>query len=352
MSAFSIHKDATPEWIKGLARKGPVFFPQRAGRSAFRFKPVQPNSELQFESYHPTLVPPGKKLTPADETLFRYRRNDAGAIEFEPVLDTGTRILAGVRPCDLKAIDLMDRVHREHHGDPHYLTRRNHTTLIAIDCLRPCDESCYCAAVGSLGWRRNADVFLTPVDAVFLVEVLSERGMELVHGNDFTACTQTRVEEYRDRAERQRPHPFGRQFAIPLPHLPALLARQWQSPVWERHVQHCFSCGSCNLVCPTCYCFDTRDDFEISDPNRGSRSQTWDACMLPGFAEVAGGHNFRPLPAARQRHRVKRKFEYLPQRFQEPSFCVGCGRCTRQCTASIDLLTIVNDLAQQGGERA
>jgi CO dehydrogenase/acetyl-CoA synthase alpha subunit len=68
--------------------------------------------------------------------------------------------------------------------------------------------------------------------------------------------------------------------------------------------------------------------------------------MLPEFTVVAGGHNFRPEPAARQRHRVKRKFEYLMERFGGESFCVGCGRCGRQCTTHIDIFEIVNDVAK------
>jgi ferredoxin len=119
--------------------------------------------------------------------------------------------------------------------------------------------------------------------------------------------------------------------------------------VWDKHVTRCFSCGTCNLVCPTCYCFDVIDDLDL-DVASGSRTRTWDGCMLPHFASVAGGHNFRPEPAGRQRHRVKRKFEYLPGKHGQGAVCVGCGRCGRQCTANIDIYDIVVDLISEGGE--
>ena len=341
MSTFLIRKDAVPDWIQRLARENAVYFPQRAGQSGFRFEPVQEGSEIQFEQYHPTIVPPGKKLAPAGEVLFQYRREGEDAV-VEPVVDASFRILAGVRPCDLKGIDLMDQANRAGAADPHYLTRRANTAIIAYDCLTPCDNACFCDATGSLRCRKGADIFLTPVDEDILVEPLTERGLALLAGANFPICGN--VEARKAKAEGGRAKPFGRQFKAPLQQIPGIVAKQWQSPVWEKHVQQCFSCGSCNLVCPTCYCFNVQDDFNLTNTSAGQRSRTWEGCMLPNFAEVAGGHNFRPHPADRQRHRVKRKFEYLTKRFEEGSFCTGCGRCGRQCTAGIDIFDIVNDL--------
>ena len=130
--------------------------------------------------------------------------------------------------------------------------------------------------------------------------------------------------------------------------LPKIVASKYQSPVWEKHVTRCFSCGTCNLVCPTCYCFDVADDLNL-DAVSGNRTRTWDACMLPQFAVVTGGHNFRPEPASRQRHRINRKFEYLPEKYKHGAVCVGCGRCGRQCTSHIDIYDIVSDLITEGG---
>ena len=69
--------------------------------------------------------------------------------------------------------------------------------------------------------------------------------------------------------------------------------------------------------------------------------------MLPEFAVVADGHDFRRDVSARQRHRVKRKFEYLPGQLGD-TFCTGCGRCGTQCTVGIDIFAIASDLLTQG----
>lgn len=353
MSAFLVPRKTVLDWIAGLMAKGRAYFPQRTETASFEFAPIRANSEIGFES-NPSLiprkefrastnmVPPGKKLAPAQEELFRFRKNEKGDLELTPILSDQFQILAGVRPCDLRAINLMDRVNSEGIGDPNYLTRRMNTAIVAHDCLQPCDDNCFCDAAGSLRTREGADVFLTPLQDEILLECLTQRGRELVEDTQFTPCPDPASKKA--EAETRRTKPFGRQFAAPVEDLPGILKAHWDSEVWDRHVERCFSCGTCNLVCPTCYCFDVQDDLNLEDISSGHRSRTWDGCMLPDFAEVAGGHNFRSEAAARQRHRVKRKFEYLPQHFAEGSFCVGCGRCGHQCTAGIDIFDIVNEL--------
>jgi hypothetical protein len=100
--------------------------------------------------------------------------------------------------------------------------------------------------------------------------------------------------------------------------------------------------GTCNVVCPTCYCFNVEEQVDIT-VTRGHRERYWDGCMLREFSEVAGGEVFRESLAARQRHRVFRKFKYLSEETGQP-WCVGCGRCTALCTAHISIVSIVNHL--------
>jgi sulfhydrogenase subunit beta (sulfur reductase) len=104
-------------------------------------------------------------------------------------------------------------------------------------------------------------------------------------------------------------------------------------PVWEVFGEKCYSCGSCVFVCPTCYCFDVKDELDI-DLENGRRVRVWDGCMLENFATCAGGHNFRKTRAARFRHRIFRKGVNLPLKYSYYG-CVGCGRCARDCTSSI-----------------
>jgi ferredoxin len=262
-------------------------------------------------------------------------------------LDTSFRVLAGVRPCDLKGLFLMDLFFKDGSPDAYYLARRENTAVIGYACTTPCDANVFCAAVESLGHTEGADIFVTPLPTGdVLVEAKTELGKKLTASAGWKPCDKD--PRVKDAASAAKSKQFGRALPAAAKDIAGIVASKWQSPVWEKHVARCFSCGTCNLVCPTCYCFDVADDLNL-DAASGNRTRTWDGCMLPHFAVVAGGHNFRPEPASRQRHRINRKFAYLPEKYKHGAVCVGCGRCGRQCTSHIDIYDIVSDLITEGG---
>lgn len=339
-------EDTVIDWLHSLTGRFDVFFPQPTGAMNFNFDPVRDDSALGFAAYRPTVVPPVKRLLPANEVMFEFSKGPDGRYEFRQRRDDHLRVLAGVRPCDLKGIAEMDAVFADGHPDPLYLGRRANTAIVAYACTHPCDDHCFCESAGALDFRDGADVFLTPDGDDLLIEAMSARGEALLAGTAFAPCNDP--EPVRTRALARRPRPFGRQLRAVPEALPAILAEAYHSPVWARHAERCYSCTTCNLVCPTCYCFDVQDDFNL-DGTSGVRTRTWDACMSPAFAEVTGGHNFRGPCPDRHRHRIKRKFEYLPERYGMGSFCVGCGRCGRQCTVNIDIFDIVNDIVDENG---
>jgi sulfhydrogenase subunit beta (sulfur reductase) len=346
MSYYLAAPQHIQSWIKELASGNPVYFPQKHGQASYQFARVDADSEIQFEKYTPTILPPVKVLIPAREELLSFRKKEDGDAEIKPTIDESFRVLAGVRPCDLKGIHLIDLFFRDGVPDAHYLARRENTAIIGWACTTPCSERAFCAAVDSLQHSEGADILITPLTpGELLVEVRTKLGKSLLSGTDWQSCEDGPARKIGSVASM--PEPFGRPFPVPIHEVFAKVSKTFKSPVWEKHVERCFSCGTCNLVCPTCYCFDVSDDMNL-DVTSGSRTRTWDGCMLPHFAAVGGGHNFRPDPAARQRHRVKRKFEYLPGRYSQGAVCVGCGRCGRQCTANIDIYDIIIDLIQEG----
>ena len=116
-----------------------------------------------------------------------------------------------------------------------------------------------------------------------------------------------------------------------------------ESSFWEKHSEKCLACGSCVLVCPTCYCFDVKDNPDLS-LEQGERVRIWDGCLLEDFAKVASGENFRATRPTRYRHRYFKKGKYLYDRFGFVS-CVGCGRCSSNCLPDIaNPVNLFNDM--------
>jgi len=97
---------------------------------------------------------------------------------------------------------------------------------------------------------------------------------------------------------------------------------------WERIAKNCYSCGSCNLVCPTCFCFNVKDDMELNLVD-GKKIREWDSCMMPDYGLVAGGHNFRPTKENRLKQRYQCKLKTFVDKFGTYG-CVGCGGCGSQ----------------------
>jgi hypothetical protein len=189
MSYYLATKTSIVDWIKGLASENQVYFPEKHGQASYRFNPVKSDSDIQFERYTPTVVPPVKQLIPAREELLRFKKNAEGKTEVSLPLDNSFRILAGVRPCDLKGIFLMDLFFRDGTPDAYYLARRENTAIIGYACTAPCDSRVFCAAVDSLQHNEGADIFLTPLAGNdLLIEIKTELGKKLAASAGWQPC--------------------------------------------------------------------------------------------------------------------------------------------------------------------
>jgi ferredoxin len=119
---------------------------------------------------------------------------------------------------------------------------------------------------------------------------------------------------------------------------------KFESEIWEKWGDKCLSCGSCAMVCPTCYCYGVEErvnmGFTCATKNRFLYS-----CNLLDFAEVAGGHNFRPEPHIRLKYRYYHQLRGFVEAYNQP-LCVGCNRCGVACLAGINPKDVIDDLIQ------
>ena len=300
-----------------------------ARENRFVFDRVRRFEDLRLD-YDVTVQAPTRFLLPERETLLKLRLGKTPAAE--PMLDTTPRVLFGVHPYDIKAIELLDEVFMSVHSDPNYITRRQNTIIIGIDCLRPSPHS-FASSMGTNQTESGFDLLLTGIGDGFMVMVGSKRGAELLieytnpwRPTDSEIATQ---KAFRDDAVES----FQLHLTVARERLPKLLEDHYDHPYWEERSETCLSCGSCVMVCPTCFCFDVKDEVSL-DMQSGERIRHWDACMLPDFAKVAGGENFRHGKASRFRHRIFRKGKYILERYGLVG-CVGCGRCITACLPDI-----------------
>ena len=308
MSLKKIDGTALFCWVDRLIGKTKVIGVQ-AKDDHFAFCPLSRASDLRLD-YDVALTPPNKVcLQPPRETLLKFQ-----GVAYESVMDAEPFVLFGVHPYDMAAINQMDQVFAEGNCDAHYFARRSAATIVACNVQRA-SENVFAGCMGTAVVDTGFDVLLTKIDQEYVVDARTEKGETLMaaladapDGGEADLAARDRVWEQSESLLRKH------ELACPPSQLPELLGRSYEHPVWEERARLCFSCGSCNTTCPTCYCFDVQEDAGW-DLKSGERVRVWDGCMLAKFATVAGGHNFRPEPSERFRHRYYRKGKYIPEKF-------------------------------------
>lgn len=315
-------------WVNRLIRERTVYGVQADGER-FSFKPLAAAGDLRLD-YDVTKIPPKKFFQPPCEALLRFDEQGAcsSVCEAEPF------VLFGVHPYDMVAILQMDRLFAEGNADAHYLARREQATIVVSDVQRA-SANVFAGCMGTATLADGFDVLVTRVGDAYIVDSRTEKGEALLAralgGRAPDRASLARREQvWEDNARYLRKHELRMEPAD----VPGLLERSFDHPVWAEKAEKCFSCGSCNLTCPTCYCFDVRDDVEWN-LKAGERRRYWDGCMLTNFATVAGNHNFRKSKTDRYRHRYYRKGLYVPGKLGGELSCVGCGRCVTACVARI-----------------
>ncbi len=345
MNLRIIEKAAMAAFVSSMMGKYTVVGPQvkarlADGREQFAFGPLTDPSQLRLD-YNTTILPPKKYLLPQEEVLFTFRPADFTAT---PSLGVSPQVLFGVHTCDIHAMKLLDAVFATGERDEHYLRRRAATLIVGIECLRPCDEHSFCKSMNTLTASDGFDLHLTDLGDAYAVEVGTEAGAQLL-ADYCPSCEATEADVARlNRTLSEKWPRFAYRLDFDGAELPSLMALSYKDPIWEELGKRCLACGSCNIVCPTCYCFNVCDRISL-DGQTGERARVWDSCQLDEFARVATGENFRHKRSQRQRHRFFRKGKYIPDMHGELG-CVGCGRCARACLVDITPVGVWNALYQ------
>ena len=322
-----IGKDSLTRWLTSLMDRYQVMAPVLV-EGYHLFRPITSPEEIAWDYYN-SVVPPKELVFPMTESLFTLEYQNGVPQIQEPVMDRPT-VIFGLRPCDARAIAMLDASFLNDPVDAPYARRRDLVTLVGWACVRP-EAPCFCTSIGGApNGTQGLDVLMTEGDEGYFVQSVTEKGAAIMKG-----------------AETERTD------AVP-PELPALpgfetegitekLPDEFLSPLWQQQVEACISCKVCTFLCPTCYCFDVRDR---RDGDTVERLRCWDGCQGAHFSRIAGGYNPRASKTARWKQWFYHKYMYYPERFGGVIACVGCARCVRKCPVNIDIREVIRDLKE------
>jgi ferredoxin len=328
----TLSKAGLPELIGKWLEQATVYAPQRRGDYT-EFQPLSSSAQVDLHLGVNTRYPPKSLFLPQSETMFRVRDT-----EFEPLEPaTSSRVVLGIRPCDARAVQLLDGVFMdEDHPDPYWIQKRQQTTLVALGCTSPC-QTCFCSTVGSSPFdQRGVDVMLIEVGDRYVAIVRTDKGEALFAQLPDASPEQIEATiQIQAAALSQMDKPFDpegiRDKLYSLFDADGLESRDF----WSEIQQSCLGCGVCTFLCPTCHCFDIVDEVQ-----RSERVRNWDTCMFRIYSQEASGHNPRPTNVERTRQRIMHKYAYFLDLFHEIG-CTGCGRCVRHCPVDLDIRQII-----------
>ena len=278
-----------------------------------------------------TVLPPKDILFPCTEKMYQYKMGSS--IEIKEIVESKKQVIFGIRPCDMRSIDCMDKVFLEKgYVDSYYSRRRENVLLFAMGCVSV-SRTCFCDSMGlDPNDAPNADVMMHDAGDSLVLEAYTEKGKEaldrlgslLSEGGSYektTACD-LKVNMTEDMPEK--------------------LGRMFEHPIWDEVTRACIGCATCTYVCPTCYCFDIDSDNHGAE---GTKYRCWDSCMFSDYSRMAGGHNPRPTKKERVRNRYMHKLSFFHDRYGQ-LLCVGCGRCVEKCPAHMDITTFIDKAAE------
>ncbi len=336
-SNLLIPKDSFFRFIDSLRSQYRVFGPIKE-RDYAVFREIASSRDL-FMEYKTTMLSPGKMfLYKPREDILRFRMESTISIQ-EVMAEVEKQVIVGIHPCDINAILYLDRTFLGTFSDPSYKARRENTVLIGLNCMQVSDN-CFCSSVGAgpfLKAQSGYDMVLTDFGEDYLIELKSERAHELF---DIKGKIAGHAEwSVKSGKEESMLKSFKK--SIYVDGLDTLFMKNLDHPVWATTAnERCLSCSNCVMVCPTCFCYDIKDEVSM-DLKEVSRIRQLDACQDLRFAEVHGG-NFRLRRSSRLRQFVMHNLNYTSQYGTIKT--VGCGRCITWCPTKIDLTEMAKEI--------
>jgi len=306
-----LKKEDLNKFLLKLKSKGKLIAPIKT--DILRYEYVKDTKDICLKGI--PWFPIKKFFMPAQQKLFKIENK-------EPIDESNTerQVIFGAKLCDLNGIERTDKLFLDEIPDPQYKKAREKTTLIGIHCKEQVDEYCFCEGIGL---KSFYDLLFYDIGDAYHIEIGSEKGRKL-------------VSKFKD-------HKMELPKTTTKKHLKKInITKYFDDKHWQKDNEQCLNCGKCTLLCPSCLCFDIKDEPDVTGKN-GERKRLWDSCHFEDFTRVAGNHVFREARISRYKHRVFHKIQYFKDKFGD-FMCTGCGRCIRICPQKIDFVDTINKL--------
>lgn len=346
---YKIAKENLSALFRMIAAEQELYVPVRISGQV-NFRAFSEDAQVDLDTLK-TVKSPKDAFFPQSENLYTVVK-EGKKLHIEPeALKEQKFVVFGMKACDVKGVEVLDKVFLADPVDSFYAARREHGTIVALACHEP-EETCFCSVFGVDCAQPTADVAAWLADGALFWKALTEKG-EALTGTVESLLTPADAE---DEAKVEKEKTAIRAIMEKLPYSKLslegwnkdALTEKFNSTLWEELYKPCLACGTCTFVCPTCQCYDIKD----YDTGHGvKRYRCWDSCMYSDFTMMAHGNN-RTSQMQRFRQRFMHKLVYFPANNDGMYSCVGCGRCVEKCPSALNIVKVIKAFGKdQGGEK-
>lgn len=337
---LAVKKDNLKALLSAWSKAFEVYAPQESEGQVMLLPYEEQSLTMDFVNF---AFPVKEYIFKQKEKLFEWEINE-GNIKVDDCTNkqSTNKVLFGIRPCDAYGIAYMDKFFLEGYKDEVYERNRRSTYIAAVNCVKP-GENCFCSSmrVGPFA-ESGYDILFTPIEDSYLIEIGSSKGQELVQlGEELLVDADESILDKKAEALENASAEFKTEIKAEDVH--RLLVESFNDPLWEQLSKDCVRCTGCTSMCPTCTCFNVVEENKSSCS--GCRVRYWDSCQSDSFTRNAGDHNPRSS-VSRVRYRIYDKMKYIEEKFGMKG-CTGCGRCINVCPANINIVSIINKLAEK-----
>ncbi|RLC69380.1 MAG: 4Fe-4S ferredoxin, partial [Chloroflexi bacterium] len=179
MKYLKLSKEEMANLLDELRREFRVVAPVRR-EGLILFEEIGSGKEAQLD-FGNSRKSPKDFFFPQMEVLFSYQLSDNELKIEEPQHEPRKTVIFGMRPCDARALLLLDKVFLEGEvQDSNYRRRREENIILALGCTHP-HRTCFCTSVGGNPFgTEGIDALFIDLGKTYVVEVLTQKGEELL----------------------------------------------------------------------------------------------------------------------------------------------------------------------------
>ena len=283
------------------------------------YMPVDTKTGAKYEKWED-----GKKLSdslntvrsakdfffPQTENLMDFKVEGKKIEVIDTRSETEDFVVFGVRACDVKSFDVLDKVFLAEPQDSYYKNRREHGVIMSLACTKP-NETCFCTTFGIDAAEPAGDVVCYKTEEALYMDAKTEKGKKLLKALEgITEEADNKAVTEQQKVTRER------MAKLPLANLKADAFGDGKTkefidrPEWKELSESCLGCGT---------------------------------CMYSEFTKMSAGQP-RLTQLERFRQRFMHKLVYFPTNNDGMFSCVGCGRCLAKCPIQMNIVKVMKKL--------